>query len=124
MRGGGRLDLYRPGKNQKTYCSVNSHNFSWLTRMKTFSIRKLIYRKFYTCDKLALLVSAKLALPNSACKMGFRAFKFGRRNCDNLFCRFCDRYGLYVYVMHVCNFFVTCVSRVRQYGWSHMYCQN
>jgi hypothetical protein len=74
MRGGGRLDLYRPGKNQKYTVRQNRHNFSWLTRMKTFSIRKLIYRKFYTCDKPALLVSAKLVLPNSACKMGFRAF--------------------------------------------------
>jgi hypothetical protein len=36
----------------------------------------------------------------------------------------CDRNGLYVYVMHVCNFFMTRMSRVWQYGWSHMYCQN
>jgi hypothetical protein len=39
--------------------------------MKTFSIRKLIYRKFYTCDQLALLVSAKIRFAKFGLQDGF-----------------------------------------------------
>jgi uncharacterized membrane protein HdeD (DUF308 family) len=62
-------------------------------------------RKFYTCDKPAMLVSAKLVLQNSAWKMffwGFLSLDVGI--VIICFTGFCDRYGLYVYVMHVCNF--------------------
>jgi uncharacterized membrane protein HdeD (DUF308 family) len=52
-----------------------------------------------------MLVSAKLVLQNSAWKMffwGFLSLDVGI--VIICFTGFCDRYGLYVYVMHVCNF--------------------
>jgi hypothetical protein len=39
--------------------------------MKTFSIQKLIYIKFYTCDKPALLLSAKLVFAKFGLQDGF-----------------------------------------------------
>jgi len=42
----------------------------------------------------------------------------------NLFLQImCDRYGPYVYVMHVCNLFMTYTSWLMQYGMSQIYSQ-
>jgi hypothetical protein len=75
MRGGGRLDLLPAPENQKICCSVKQPLlFVVNSDEDVFYMKIYLQKNFYTCDKPAMLVSAKLVLPISACKMAFRAF--------------------------------------------------